>query len=413
MSPEQLEVGTIKAEHIWKRFRPDVEGSMLRAEVDRLRERFGGPKLKWQWALRDISLLATPGESIGLVGDNGSGKSTLLKIICGVMYPYAGRVDVAGRVGALIEVRAGIQQELTGRENIKLYGTLLGLTRIEVMKRFDTIVAFAELQDAIDRQVKFYSSGMQMRLGFSVAAFLEPAILLVDEVLAVGDQQFQQRCLDRIREVVATGTTVVFVSHDLAAVGAITDRVIWLDRGRIAAEGNANEILAAYRNEVEARAELASLDDGLVRIRSVSIDNPEAASPVTQEAVEIRLVFESDEERAAQVYVGVTEGTPDAIFVVVKYLTLHAGITEVRIHLDSLPLPKGRYTLWVGAINDPRLSDDLVVWQPAKQFDVYGPTLDVPPTAIVIRAPVHVEATWTSAPITHWGEQTPSAASGP
>jgi ABC-type polysaccharide/polyol phosphate transport system ATPase subunit len=128
-SPRSTPDGTVHAERIWKRFRPDLTTSMARAEYDRLRERLGGPPLKWQWALRDVTLMVEPGESVGLVGDNGSGKSTLLKIICGVMYPYAGRLDVKGRMGALIEVRAGIQPELSGRENITLYGTLLGLSR--------------------------------------------------------------------------------------------------------------------------------------------------------------------------------------------------------------------------------------------------------------------------------------------
>ena len=213
--------GTIVGEELWKRFRLDERPTYLQDRIsglgDRLRSREGE---SWRWALSDISFRAEPGESWALVGANGAGKSTLLKIISRVMYQTAGRLEIAGRVGALIEVRAGITPLLTGRENIYVTGSIMGLKRRDVARRFDEIVAFAELEDAVDRQVKYYSSGMQMRLGFSVAAHLQPDILLVDEVLAVGDATFQQRCLDRIRAVLSEGTTLLFVSHDLAAVEA-------------------------------------------------------------------------------------------------------------------------------------------------------------------------------------------------
>ena len=186
--------GTVTANRIWKRFRADRQRMLLRDEIQRLSARLRGEAGRgWRWALRDIDLAAQPGESVGLIGPNGSGKTTLLKILTRVMYPYAGSVEVAGRVSALIEVRAGIHPDLTGRENVFLFGSLLGLSRRDVAKRFDDIVTFAELEGAIDRQVKFYSSGMQMRLGFAVAGFLEPDVLLVDEVLAVGDTAFQQK----------------------------------------------------------------------------------------------------------------------------------------------------------------------------------------------------------------------------
>ncbi|HEV7163456.1 MAG TPA: ABC transporter ATP-binding protein, partial [Solirubrobacteraceae bacterium] len=197
--------------------RPTYLQDRLAVFGDRLRSRQGE---SWRWALNDISLRAEPGESWALVGANGAGKSTLLKIISRVMYQTAGKLEMAGRVGALIEVRAGLTPLLTGRENIYLTGSIMGLKRRDVARRFDEIVAFAELERAVDRQVKYYSSGMQMRLGFAVAAHLQPDILLVDEVLAVGDASFQQRCLDQIRAVLNEGTTLLFVSHDLAAVEA-------------------------------------------------------------------------------------------------------------------------------------------------------------------------------------------------
>ena len=231
--------GTIGIDHMWKRFRADRTRPIFRDEVVRLSDRLhgrSGPE-RWRWALRDIEADIAPGEAVGLFGTNGSGKSTLLKILTRVMYPTAGDLRIRGRVGALIEVKAGIHPDLTGRENVFLYGSILGLRRAEIAARFDDIVDFAELSDAVDRQLKFYSSGMSMRLGFAVAAFLQPDILLVDEVLAVGDATFQQRCLDRMRAVLNEGTTLVFVSHDLASIEAIATRGIWMHYGEIAADG--------------------------------------------------------------------------------------------------------------------------------------------------------------------------------
>ena len=247
-----LPEGTIAAEHVWKRFHGDRARRQMREKIGHLPAQLRGARRGWRWVLRDIDFHAAPGDSIGLVGINGSGKSTLLKILCRVMYPYAGNVTAVGRVGALIEVRAGLSSDLTGRENVYLYGSLLGLRRKEVAARFDEIVAFAEVEDAIDRQLKFYSSGMQMRLGFAVAAHLEPDILLVDEVLAVGDASFQQKCLDRMRHVLNQGTTLVYVSHDLATVEATCSRGIWLSDGVVTAAGPIEEVLDGYRRSFDA-----------------------------------------------------------------------------------------------------------------------------------------------------------------
>ena len=225
------------------------------------------------------------------MGPNGSGKSSLLKILSGVMRPYAGTVDVVGRIGALIAVQAGIHNELSGRENIYVYGSILGLKRQEVARRFDEIVEFSELGDAIDRQVKFYSSGMQMRLGFSVVAFLDPVVLLVDEVLAVGDSSFQQRCLDRMRQVLAGGATLVFVSHDLAAVESICNRCVFLHDGVIRNDGPIRDVLSQYRGWIESISEPLESVPGALRILKAGVAAPDGNTPRTGEAAEVRAIL--------------------------------------------------------------------------------------------------------------------------
>src|SRR4051812_31161300 len=269
MSPE----GTITVDHLWKRFRIDRGRRLLRDHVGRATGRLRGTSRAndWRWVLRDISFEVGPGEAVGIVGANGAGKSTLLKIISGLMFPHSGSIRTEGQVGALIEVMSGIHSELTGRENINIYGNLLGLGRKEVGAKFDEIVAFAEIEDAIDRQVKFYSSGMKVRLGFAVAAFLEPRILIVDEVLAVGDSSFQQKCLERIRQVIQSGTTLLLVSHDLAAVGASTNRGVWLADGAVQSDGPIDAVLADYRAAIEARAQENARMQGGIRVQKLEV----------------------------------------------------------------------------------------------------------------------------------------------
>jgi ABC-type polysaccharide/polyol phosphate transport system ATPase subunit len=208
----------------------------------------GNPQWEEFWALRDLSLSLDPGEVKGIIGHNGAGKSTLFKLIAGVTPPTSGWIAQRGRLNALIEVGAGIHPELTGRENIYQYGSILGLSWREIRERFDTIVAFADLGAFIDQPVKRYSSGMYVRLGFTVAVHVEPDVLLVDEVLAVGDAAFQGRCLERIETLRRDGTAILFASHDLAAVEQMCSQVIWLDHGRLQMTGPAETVVAAYRS---------------------------------------------------------------------------------------------------------------------------------------------------------------------
>jgi ABC-type polysaccharide/polyol phosphate transport system ATPase subunit len=385
--------GEVRAERVWKRFRADKRRMLLRDQLERVQKKLthSGDDAGWRWALRDVDVVAQPGESLALVGANGSGKTTMLRLLARVMYPYAGSVQVSGRVGALIEVRAGIHPDLTGAENVYLYGSLLGVRRREVAKRFDDIVAFAELENAINRQVKFYSSGMQVRLGFAIAAFTEPDVLLVDEVLAVGDATFQQKCLDRMRAVLAQGTTVVFVSHDLQAVESICERAVWLRDGIVQADGKVREVLAGYRRTVEQAAEISGPAFGFMRVVKTELRGPDGGTPASQEPLEVKLVIESPEPKEAEIFLGVSEGTATPIFLVGRETLFPAGETEVRCTIPHLPLPRGRFYLWLGVFEQ---TGDLLPWHPVSQFDVLGPELIETPRGVVRLSPIELASTW-------------------
>lgn len=232
--------------HVGKSFRryaPDRPGTIQEAVAKGLRrmrhvERF--------WGLKDVSFHVARGTTLGIVGANGSGKSTLLRLIGGVGQPDTGRIDVRGRLGALLELGAGFHPDLTGRENAILAGILNGLTRAQVLSRMDEIVSFAEIEEALDNPIRTYSSGMQMRLAFSVAVHTEPEVLLIDEVLSVGDIAFQRKCLDRISQFKAAGCTILVVSHVNSAIEELCDQAIWLNHGRLMAHGESIEVVRQY-----------------------------------------------------------------------------------------------------------------------------------------------------------------------
>ena len=389
--------GEIAAARVWKRFRADRQRMLLRDQLDRISRRVTGRSNAhgWRWALRDVDMAIGAGESVGLIGPNGSGKTTMLRLLAKVMYPYAGSVAVGGRVGALIDVRAGIHPDLTGAENVYLYGSLLGVSRREVARRFDDIVAFGELESAINRQVKFYSTGMHVRLGFAIAAFTEPDVLLVDEVLAVGDAAFQQKCLDRMRAVLAQGTTVIFVSHDLQAVESICERAIWLREGTVEADGPVRQVLSGYRRTVEQAAEITAPAFGVVRVVKSEIRGAGGGTPQSQGPMEIKLVLESPEPLWAGMSLGVSEGPATPIFLLGHEAMLPPGQTELRCQLPFLPLPRGRFYLWFGIIESTR---DLVPWHPVCQFEVLGPELIPTPRGVLRLAPIQLTPTWEVEP---------------
>lgn len=236
---------------LWKKFR------IYHERVLSLKERvifWGRQKTEDFWALKGVNLTVPKGTTVGLIGRNGSGKSTLLKIISRILYPTKGEVRVNGRVSTLLELGAGFHPDFTGRENIFLNASILGLTRKEIKERLDEIIAFAELGGFIDNPVRNYSSGMYMRLGFAVAVHVNPDILLVDEVLAVGDLAFQEKCLAKIRELQNRGATIILVTHAPKQVEELCHHAVWLDRGEIRMQGPAREVARAYAEFVGGMA---------------------------------------------------------------------------------------------------------------------------------------------------------------
>lgn len=244
------------------------------------------------WALRDVNFELQDGETLGIIGQNGAGKSTLLKVLSRITKPTTGKVRIRGRVGSLLEVGTGFHQELSGRENIYLSGAIMGMRRREIERKFDEIVAFAETERFLDTPVKHYSSGMFMRLAFSVAAHLEPEILIVDEVLAVGDIKFQKKSLNKMRDVSQSGHTVLFVSHDMSAITRLCDRAIWLNGGELVSSGKAESIVAEYLQEQSRLGSIRTWDDPermpgneITRLRQVRVRDEDGK---TVSSVDIR-----------------------------------------------------------------------------------------------------------------------------
>ncbi len=314
------------------------------------------------WALNDVSFDVMPGEVLGLIGRNGAGKSTLLKVLSRITEPSAGRAEIYGRVGSLLEVGTGFHQELTGRENIYLSGAILGMRRAEIQRKFDEIVAFAEVEKFVDTPVKHYSSGMHVRLGFSVAAHLEPEILLVDEVLAVGDAAFQKKCLGKMGEVARAGRTIIFVSHNMASIESLCSSCLLISSGRLEAEGAAAPIVMRYMaSELRAHDGSRSLIDHQGRrrdsqpiMRSVSLHSSDSGptgvvrmrSPL---AVRVDFVASAPLRPVLNVAFRTIEGEP--IFIVGSRLTNEgrdrAASRDGAIicELDCLPLMPGTYLL--------------------------------------------------------------------
>jgi ABC-2 type transport system ATP-binding protein len=418
----------VSVEQVSKRFR------LYHEKYTSLKERVihaGRVPYEDLWALRDVSFEVHEGETVGILGRNGSGKSTLLKCICGVLQPTSGRVVVRGKLSGLLELGAGFQQELSGRDNIYLNGSMLGMSKREIDRVFDDIVAFAELEQFIDNQVKFYSSGMYVRLGFAVAVNVDPDILVVDEVLAVGDERFQRKCMERIRQFQEEGRTILFVSHSPDQVRAICDRGVVLHNGAMVGLGAPGEMVRIFRETLLAadgplRAEEAPAagsagaepvgvpggaapeeaepgpeaapsapapaSDGVeagstlrlggpVRIREVQVRQPGAEDKpylVTGGPLSVQVFYEAGEPvDGAVVSVEVRDANDGLLLrtdtaILDKPLDLPPGRGVVEVRFASFPFLDGTYTVSAGIAN--RLGGRLYDWrEPACQFEVMYP----------------------------------------
>ncbi len=289
----------VEVNHVWKKFHRGEMHDSLRDLIPAMAKRLMGRGPRRDvlaegdfWALKDLSLQVSRGEVVGIIGANGAGKSTLLKILSKILKPTRGSISVRGRLRALIEVAAGFHGDLTGRENVYLNGTILGMKKREIDAKFDEIVAFSGIDSFLDTPVKRYSSGMQARLGFAVAAHLEPEVLIVDEVLAVGDTEFQQKCLGKMGSVAKEGRTVIFVSHNMQAVTNLCERAMLINKGEVCFTGHPREAVDRYLQAAamgaaggcEAAWELdAAPGDAVTRLRAVRVVNTEGATSYHQE----------------------------------------------------------------------------------------------------------------------------------
>ena len=373
---DQLQAGQpiIELRHLSKRFilHKERQRSIQDSFVRLFRPRRSNDRSVF-WPLRDISLTVWPGDTLGIIGPNGSGKSTLLKVITGILDPTGGDVAVSGRIASLLELGAGFHPDLTGRENIFLNGAILGINRRQMAGLVDKIIDFAELGDFIDVPVKHYSSGMYVRLGFAVAIHTEPDLLLVDEVLAVGDTAFQHKCMDAIQKFRAGGGTLLLVSHDLGTIQTICKKAIWLDHGEMRASGAPTDVVMAYLNEVAHHEDEAAgrerLDElpegkrwgtGNVEITSVELCDVNGRPCnifVDGGTMEIRIQYRT-RGRVVDPIFGVAVHTQNGAHICGPntrfsgcYIPFVEGTGEVRYRIPSLPLLEGAYAVSVAATN--------------------------------------------------------------
>ncbi len=359
------------------------------------------------WALRDVSFDVRPGEVVGVVGANGAGKSTLLKILSEITEPTRGHADIRGRVGCLLEVGAGFHPELTGRENVYLSASILGMRRHEIQQRFDEIIAFAEISRFIDTPVKRYSSGMYLRLAFSVAAHLETEILIVDEILAVGDAAFQRKCIQKMADVSSSGRTVLFVSHNAGAVRQLCSRGLWLREGELALDASADEAVAAYLGELDERAgrDLSQRNDrsGRGQSRLVGLRIHSAGRETEKVAVgdDVRIEFEVSRTLPDLSCWFAVQDAQGAVVASFPSESLPEGAASESHAVFTCELPKlllrpGRYRVPVILRAGPEVQDRI---ESAAVFEVIDGAVDgVPVTANGDPGTVHLPHAWIVPP---------------
>jgi ABC-type polysaccharide/polyol phosphate transport system ATPase subunit len=341
-------------------------------------------------ALDDVSFDVHSGEAVGLIGHNGAGKTTILKLLSRVTCPTRGSIAVQGRLSALIQLGAGFHPDLSGRDNVYLNGAILGLTQAEIRRRFDEIVAFAELEQFIDTPVKRYSSGMYARLGFAVAVHVSPDVLLVDEVLAVGDTAFQYRCLQKMREFLEAGRTIVFVSHNLDAVQSVCNRVLWVDRGKLRCDGPPAEVITSYLQQDEERALISSNGGSKHNQGPLHIDRVvlrDGAGRETQEFASgddiiVDLHYSAQRSiRSPYASIGVGVQSSGILFLATMLLDDWqcpdlSGMGVLSCRFTDIQLMPRVYQVW-GSIRDERAFADIMPWQPLCSFAIASPPLEI------------------------------------
>jgi ABC-type polysaccharide/polyol phosphate transport system ATPase subunit len=363
--------------HVWKRFRRGEMHDSLRdlvpAVVSRVLTPNARPSSQEFWAVQDVSFSVRPGETLGIIGPNGAGKSTILKLLTRILQPTRGRCGIRGRVGAVVEVTAGFHPDLTGAENIFLQGSIMGMARHEISARFDDIVAFSELGEFIDTPVKRYSSGMNARLGFAVAAHMNPDVLIIDEVLSVGDYRFQQRAFDRVTELARAGRPVAIVSHQLDRIASLCTDCLLLDQGRVVTRGSPDDCIAAYLARCESPGQDVRADLP-VRVTALHIDPKRALRSGEWFAVRMHgeIVAEPDPRRrlvlrvrnlrnARQVFVfDITECDPGLAvpgpFTVTMELQANMGVGVFSIDIVAWD-PSDRREIWQGPAGSIRVGE--------------------------------------------------------
>ncbi|HTK89302.1 MAG TPA: ABC transporter ATP-binding protein [Verrucomicrobiae bacterium] len=360
--------------------------------IGRLRRRVrsdDGTSADFFWALRDVTFQIQRGESVGLIGSNGAGKSTTLKILSRVTVPTSGTFSAVGKIGALIEVGAGFHFDLTGRENVFLNGAIMGMSRREVESKFNSIVTFAEIERFIDTPIKYYSSGMAVRLGFAVAAHINPDILLVDEVLAVGDAAFQAKCLNKLAELREQAKTIVLVSHNMTNIIQHCNRVVWLDRGTVRAAGDPEAIVEEYLSAVSPSAPATrsaeSMVDGDAPVRIVSVvarnHRGESNEPLVYGATAALEVEYEVVGPVVDPVLGITFENANGQTLgglTSRFAGLKLDVSQprgtVRLVLDPVIFTRGLYKLSV-SLQDERLQRFYDVWSRSTTFSVEGPSL--------------------------------------
>ncbi|MEQ6121923.1 ABC transporter ATP-binding protein [Reichenbachiella sp. MALMAid0571] len=341
------------------------------------------------WALKDINLTIQPGEAVGIIGKNGAGKSTLLKILSKITYPTSGKVEINGRVSSLLEVGTGFHPELSGRENVFLNGTILGMRRNEIKSKFDEIVDFSGVGNFIDTPIKHYSSGMKVRLAFAVAAFLEPEILIIDEVLAVGDADFQKKCLGKMEEVTGEGRTVLFVSHNMGAIEKLCTSGIQLNNGMIQTIGNIQEIITSYMQFNTSSVQRHSIKErrgnGALIVESLRITN-EFGIEIHQIKSDMNIRIEMDYSIQNHAFdfsrlivgIGIKDFNGDNLLLHHNRLTGQLfnnsqvlGSHKIIFTLDNLGLNVGDYSIHYSVMQDTEYidhSDQVLTFEVTSQF---------------------------------------------